>query len=217
MERDPKKTWHDCMGVKGNGVDCTDCPVMVQGHCESLTSVLSKMASNLDSRYKDLSKEDREQILSETVDKVVENLEKQGFRGESKFSTWAWSIYRNKRFDCIRRSNAQKDRFVNLSRILKENEDEEIVFKRRLDEEGTAKEMRERELEAHAIILTLKKNLTHDPTGCVKLYLDLYYAWEENKQDKDLAAEYGVKQNALTKRKMRCRDVIQNLIEVENG
>lgn len=220
MERKPNASWHECMRVEGKGAECPDCPALIQGRCESLLEKLPRMASHLDGRYRDLPLEDRDQILSETVNKILENLKNDTFRGEAKFTTWIWSIFINKRKDGMRRVGTKGEKLVNLSHLLKNeeggNEIEESLFRKRLDEQEASKEMREREQEAHRLLSILEKSLPHDSTGCAKLFLDLFYAWENGRRDRDVADDYGYKQNTLTVKKKRCRDVILKLIEVEN-
>lgn len=222
MERKPNAAWHECMRLEGKGAECADCPALIQGHCESFTGTLAKMAFNLDSRYRSkLPLQERDLILSKTVAKVLENLKKDAFKGEAKFTTWAWAIFKNTRTDSMRAVKSQREILVSLSQLFKNKEDkgavEESVFRKRRDEQEAAKEIRKREQDAHQIVFILKKNLPYDPTGCARLYLDLFYAWEEGNLDRDVAAEYGYKPNTLTVKKRRCRDVIQNLIEAENG
>lgn len=64
------------------------------------------------------------------------------------------------------------------------------------------------------IIDVLKKWVSDDPSGCVKLFLDLYRNFQEGKTQKDLADQYGELPNTLTRRMIRCR---KNLIRILEG
>jgi len=92
---------HECLNAKGSGPGCSSCPVKVRGFCDDLVIVLGKMAANL-KRFR-IPAADQKDILADTVEGIVKNINQFEGKNRAKFSTWAWSVYLNKRNDYFRK------------------------------------------------------------------------------------------------------------------
>lgn len=244
MERDENRTWHECMRFIGEAENCQmACPIADEGYCRDLERLLPFLASKLDKKLSDKPLEDRDSILSATMEGIVDQLEKGNFHGEkAKFSTWAREIFKNKIADYFRKSEKFRQN-VNISALTHGEEDgeetgafEKMLAKQAIELSNTIKdgnylsladtllessrdpsmdiENLLRKKYAHSIVETLKKNIGNDTTGCARLFCDLFHAWEEGRKDQDVAEEYGWLPNTLAQKKRRCVETIQRLIEV---
>jgi DNA-directed RNA polymerase specialized sigma24 family protein len=96
---------HLCSEVKGEGLKCGDCPIKRKGFCpDPLMGLLSKW--EVDLSKSNILEHDGETILAETIAAITPAVK--NFRGRSKFSTWAWQIFKFKKNDYYREKYKSK-------------------------------------------------------------------------------------------------------------
>lgn len=94
---------HECLKARGTGPGCSECRIMRRGFCSELVAVLQKMAGHLKGHWREtIPAGDRTDVLAGTVEGVFNGIDRFEGRKEARFSTWAWSIYRNKTTDYFR-------------------------------------------------------------------------------------------------------------------
>ncbi len=206
MDKD-ERIWHNCLNIKGNGLDCKDCPVMKKGLCRVFLKKLEAICYKLNFKYSSIEYYDKIHLVSEVVETVFLKLE--SLMDNSKFSAWMERIYKNKLSQFFRKFYRDKEVFVHFFHHDEDDNDdalsEKISFTTWFSNEATNF--------TQNIIIILKENIKQDKTGCARLFYDLFCAYEKGEKDKDVAQDYGIRQNTFTKRKRRCKDIIINMIE----
>lgn len=175
---------------------CPDCPIKHRGFCDAFGTLLGKFVAHMAARYGAVIPEDRrEQILGEVIEAVLRDIQKFEGRRGAKFATWAWHIGRNKIADYFRRHHASHVPEAAAPEWLAcHNPRNKIEMKL-------------------ALSGCFRAHLATDPKGCVRLFLDLYRSFLDGRDQKDLAAAYGLKPNTFNQRLKRCREVLRQLFE----
>lgn len=197
--KDQNKSGHDCLKVQGRGKECSNCQVMQKGFCQAFLKVLRKITSNLDGSYSSRSVADRNAIIAETVSGIWKGLNNYQGKSGASFSTWAWSIYKNKRNDYLRQQFRQKHE----TPLELETNEYQLVQQH---------EAESPEIKINRTMRALKLLLSRDSSGCIQLYLDLFQTFQAGKSQDDLAQDYRIKPNTLNQRKRRCLEVVQQLM-----
>ncbi len=178
-----------CLESDGQAPGCQYCPIRGQEFCDNFRVVLRKIAGNLENKYTGIPPEEREDILTSTVEGVIKGVKTYEGRRGAKFSTWVWQIYRNKINDYFRE---KKTYSINREDNESYNPSNDLEIKIAISE-------------------CFKKYLADDDTGCVRLYLDLYRFFQKGRSQKELAEIYNLSPNTLNQRIKRCRKVIKQL------
>ena len=186
-------TVHSCVDAKGKGPGCDDCPVMVEGFCQELVDFIRRADNRMKKKYLRVSKFDRLSIIDDTVISILRKIDT--FNGESKFSTWAWSICLYKSIDFFRK----------IERAEKIGESLEFM-------EGPFVERPDQDLMIKAEISHIKI-LLHKNPDCSKILI-FYYHGKENRGEsqKEMAASYGMKSNSFNQKLKRCRKLLKMVI-----
>jgi RNA polymerase sigma factor (sigma-70 family) len=186
-------TVHSCVDAKGKGPGCDDCPVMVEGFCQELVDFIRRADNGMKKRYPRVSKFDRLSIIGDTVISILARIE--NFKGESQFSTWAWSICHNKSVDFFRK----------IERAEKIGEYLEFA-------EHSCFGRPDQNLMIEAEIAHIKI-LLHKNPDCSKLVI-FYYHRKVNRGESqnEMAANFGMKPNSFNQKLKRCRKVLKMAI-----
>lgn len=212
MKDNDSSSRHECLKLRGKGTDCPKCEINRRSFCESLIKTLSKMVLELDIKYTKIAMLDRDAILANTFIGIYNGVNRFEGRNGARFSTWAWRIFLNKRTDYLRQQERQKT--INITDLLWDN-DQTISSVKQMEsgiQPPSEHNQRLEEIVAD-IIERLKMRLPDDSTGCIRIFLDMYLAFENGKTQKELAEDYGLKPNALTQRIKRCRKTIGRILE----
>lgn len=88
----PEHAIHQCLIAKGLDPSCQTCPISRLGRCPELLNCINRFNLNLIQKgVADYLK--RRDIIAETVIAVIRSIHT--FEGRSRFTTWAYAVYRN--------------------------------------------------------------------------------------------------------------------------
>ncbi len=95
----PENT-HPCLKYRGNGIPCEECRIKnheLGDFCKDWRRLLKTFDNELKKKDSFMDKSDRDEIIQDTFLGIHKSLS--SFKGNSKFTTWAYRIFSNKRSD----------------------------------------------------------------------------------------------------------------------
>ena len=144
----------------------------------------------------------RSDIIAETVVRAMRAID--GFEGRSKFTTWAWGIYKITLADYFRKSNTQLPPHTQPIKVFKDDPGIEICDERQHDQSETP-------------LLSALKKIASDPEDPdhkdAVFLIDFYDYSSQGKSQKDIAGMLGLKPNTFNQQLKRCRKALKKRLK----
>lgn len=204
LKEDAEQIIHLCVPAKGSGPDCGSCPVNRLGYCAQLLTAIEKWDINL--KGKGINHYAvRRDIISFTVASIIASIN--SFQGRSKFTTWAWSVFKNSMADYYRKMTRQiPANAISIDSYVFYDDDGNVGEGMQLPDDSAKPAMQSPVFE---ILSEISSNPSDRDYKAALFLINFYNKSESGRGQKEIAAQEGMLPNTYNQQLKRSRAALK--------